>query len=720
MFFLSGLEYRLLEVEKVSSVTRFALLCLLGIQALLLEWIASHQSPTINEPAHLVAGLSHLQFGSFALYRVNPPLVRSVAAIPVELYGYDPDWSGHQVHPGARPVFGMGERFFDANGRGSLWLMTLARWACIPFCLLGGWICFLWARDLFGPTAGLVACALWCFSPMVLGMGATIAPDAHASALGIAACYTFWRWLKSPTWMQAIVTGVVLGLAELSKTTFILFYPIWPVVWLVYRWGERGRKPDVGARENYSERLKPGHQLAEREETERLKPGQQRWTREAAMLAVRMLIGIYVLNLGYLGEGSFTQLGEFRFVSELFGGEDVQSGVGGNRFADTLLADVPVPFPSNYIIGIDVQQRDFENFGRPSYLRGEWQDKGWWYYYAYAVLVKAPLGTLGLMLLSAVVCFTRFRPAIAWRDAVVLLFPPLVIFAVASMKSGFSHHSRYILPCVPFVFVWLGQFGVWIEKAWNARHLPHWLPSPRFGERGRGRGEPERMREVVDRPRCPSPAATASDPEGECCELLDLQSRVSRETGWNRGGILLGIVSALLLAWSIGSSLSVYPHSLSYFNELAGGPKNGPAHLLNSNIDWGQDLLFLEQWVAKNANDAPVYTAFYNLYNPFDLQIEGIEPWPFRRQEEDAGLDRSATWDKSDHAYYAISVNLLYDYPAPVRDREGRSYNIDRRPHGYLRTIQPVGWAGYSIRIFSAEQMKAAFAAPPTTPLWEG
>jgi hypothetical protein len=203
------------------------------------------------------------------------------------------------------------------------------------------------------------------------------------------------------------------------------------------------------------------------------------------------------------------------------------------------------------------------------------------------------------------------------------------------------------------------------------------------------------------------------------------------------------VVSALLLLWSIGSSLWVYPHSLSYFNELAGGPKHGPAHLLNSNIDWGQDLLFLEKWVAENADVAPVYMAFYNLYNPFDLEIEGIEPWPFRREgewnpprvvvppprpsrrEDEAKPDEVPAGGLRDSVpdvgagYYAISVNLLYDYPWPVRDREGSSYSIDRRPHGYLRSIEPVGWAGYSIRIFSAAQMRAAYAAPPTPPLWE-
>jgi hypothetical protein len=628
---------------------------ILLVQAGLLAVQSSQTSFSSNEPAHLVAGLSHWRFGAFDLYRVNPPLIRTVAAAPVAIAGYVADFGGFTDYPGARPVFAIGEAFVHDNGRRSLWLMTLARWACIPFSLLGGWICFLWARDLFGPAAGLVACALWCFSPMVLGIGATIAPDAHAAALGVAACYTFWRWLKSPTWAQAVLTGVVLGLAELAKTTMILFYPIWPLIWVAYRIGETRPGPESPI-------------LPQAGGLRFIKLRQ--WIREAGMLAVRMLIGIYVLNLGYLGEGAFTPLKEYRFVSEMFGGENVQQRIGGNRFADSWLGHLPVPFPKNYIVGIDVQQRDFENYGFPSYLGGRYAEHGWWYYYVYAVLVKSPLGTLGLLLLSVAVCFTRFAPPIRWYDAMVLLAPPLVIFVVVSMKSGFSHHSRYILPCLPFVFVWLGQFGKWIQFTVDSCPL---IPSP-SPPQSRGRREPE------------------------------------------IAGSLLGVVSAALLAWSIGSSLLVFPHSLAYFNELAGGPRNGANHLLNSNLDWGQDLLFLEKWIQRNADGEPVHLAFCNLYNPFDLEIEGIQPWPFQR-----GSASNAPGDKSQHVqdgYYAISVNLLYDFPWPVRDRGGATYSIDLHPHAHLRSIEPVGWAGYSIRIFSAQQMRAAFEASAMT-LWE-
>ena len=55
---------------------------LLTLHGSLLAWSAMQHSPVISEVNHLPAGLSHLYLGRFDLFRVNPPLVRTVAACP--------------------------------------------------------------------------------------------------------------------------------------------------------------------------------------------------------------------------------------------------------------------------------------------------------------------------------------------------------------------------------------------------------------------------------------------------------------------------------------------------------------------------------------------------------------------------------------------------------------------------------------------------------------
>ncbi len=72
---------------------RSLLLLILLIHIVMLMWSAYRNAPTFNEPAHLVSGISHLQFHRFDLYRVNPPLIRSVAVIPLRGATYQTEWS---------------------------------------------------------------------------------------------------------------------------------------------------------------------------------------------------------------------------------------------------------------------------------------------------------------------------------------------------------------------------------------------------------------------------------------------------------------------------------------------------------------------------------------------------------------------------------------------------------------------------------------------------
>ena len=176
----------------------------------LLAWIGLRNSPVWDELGHLPAGVNFWHFGKSDLYRVNPPLVRAVATVPVVVAKPETEWSEYRNGPGDRPEWALGLTFVEANADRILCFLRLARGACIPFCLIGAYVCWRWASELYGKAAGIVALVLWCLSPNVLAWGSTICPDAPAAALGLAACYVFWRWLQAPTWRNAIVAGVAL------------------------------------------------------------------------------------------------------------------------------------------------------------------------------------------------------------------------------------------------------------------------------------------------------------------------------------------------------------------------------------------------------------------------------------------------------------------------------------------------------------------------------
>lgn len=60
------------------------------------------------------------------------------------------------------------------------------------------------------------------------------------------------------------------------------------------------------------------------------------------------------------------------------------------------------------------------------------------------------------------------------------------------------------------------------------------------------------------------------------------------------------ILPVLLVAafpiWIIHQAVIVYPNYAQYFNEIAGGPENGWRFLLDSNVDWNQDVRTMQEW----------------------------------------------------------------------------------------------------------------------------
>lgn len=573
------------------------LAAILGIHVLLLVHGASVHSPTLDEPAHLVAGIWHWTFGRFDLYRVNPPLVRMWATAPILALDYEADWRSHCTQPGIRPEFGMGEDFFRANRNRAMRILILARFACIPFSLLGAFVCYRWAAMLAGDLAGILAMTLWCFSPNIVAHAQLITADAPASSLAITASYCFSRWLRHPSWGETTLCGMALGLALLTKTTLIVFLGIQPAVWIICRLFHRSFHRSGG------------------------------WLPETAKLMTSLMIGIFVLNLGYGFCGSFKQIGRFAFVSSLLSAPSIHDSsrtkyqLTSNCLSGTLLGSLPAPFPEDYILGVDIQQRDFEDIGRTSYLAGEFRDRGWWYYYLYGLTVKVPLGTWLLASIAAVGRLLRKCPVRNLQDDLVLLLVPAMLLALVSSRTGFSQHFRYALPCLPFMFVWVGSAVVHtLSRSRQARYL-----------------------------------------------------------------------ATVAVVWFATSSLSIYPHSLSYFNELAGGPIGGPRHLLDSNIDWGQDLTFLRAWMRDHTDAQPIYLAYYGSLDPSLLGITTVAPFP-----------RVPELGKLPNGYYAISVNLLQG--APYLPRGGASGPTTRLSESVLTRLRRQPWiagGGYSIRIFS-------------------
>lgn len=432
--------------------------------------------------------------------------------------------------------------------------------------------------------------------------------------------YAFWRWLQRATWTNAVCAGAALGVVELAKSTWIVLFGLFPLLWFVHRFSTRGSVDQDRA----SAQRAPARQLA-----------------------VIVLLAVYLLNLGYAFEGSFKRLGDHVFVSRALAGEDLPPN-GGNRFSGSMWSSLPVPFPANYIRGIDVQRHDFEQ-KKWSYLHGEQRLGGWWYYYLYALVIKTPISILALLALAVILSpFSRRRGG-AWTDELVLLAPAVVLFALVSSQTGFSRYFRYVLPALPFFYI-------------AASRLTLLFPA----------SEPALQDEKADSARN----------SGKMAPRIRL-------IGWY-------FVSALVLT-SIAESASVFPHSHSFFNLLAGGPYNGHAYLVDANIDWGEDVPFLKTWYDRRPQARPLYWAYFGGYVPTE-DVTGIkwEPIPQAAQVNATGPppDLSPGW-------YVVSVNHLRGYRHFERDQPVHTHFLDREP------CARIGYSMYVYEVPAAADPKA-------------
>ena len=86
-------------------------------------------------------------------------------------------------------------------------------------------------------------------------------------------------------------------------------------------------------------------------------------------------------------------------------------------------------------------------------------------------------------------------------------------------------------------------------------------------------------------------------------------------------------VGALLL-WHAGESIAIAPHYLAYFNQISGGPSDGYRHLVDSSLDWGQDLPGLKDWLDRQGmqdeSHTPVYLSYFGTARPGYYGIDAI------------------------------------------------------------------------------------------------
>lgn len=158
-------------------------------------------------------------------------------------------------------------------------------------------------------------------------------------------------------------------------------------------------------------------------------------------------------------------------------------------------------------------------------------------------------------------------------------------------------------------------------------------------------------------------------------------------------------LGGLMLLWVVLGQARIYPHQEAYFNELAGGWQNWSHILVDSNLDWGQDLPALRQ-VMDELGIETVNLAYFGKAVPeaYGVQYRPLPGYLRFVQGEELKAYNPYTPAPGWYAISATSLRLGLTLPGTVD------------LYAYFRKLTPVARAGYSIYLYQVSY-------PPETPV---
>ena len=289
----------------------------------------------------------------------------------------------------------------------------------------------------------------------------------------------------------------------------------------------------------------------------------------------------------------------------------------------------------------------------PAFLMGHYSDSGWWYYFPIAFLLKTPLPAL--LLLGLTFGLQGRTLLTAWRERLkgqgaaasfrrrlmantALLIPALGYFAIA-LTTDINLGYRHLLPILPFLYVFIATTLATspLQPAQGGQLTVYPFARLRAGH---------------------SPFTTR--------------------------------LAAFAAIWLLAIALWIHPHYLAYFNVLAGGPNGGWRYLVDSNLDWGQDLGNLKAWMDENGVNR-LWLSYFGEGRPdyYGIRYTGLDSWPPRLMDPAA---RPFYPHDPAPGLYAISATTL----------QGVHF-ANQEQFAWFRAREPLAKVGYSIFIYEVE-----------------
>jgi len=592
---------------------------------------ARHSSATFDETVRLPAGLSYLRWHDYRLNIDHPPLLKKLAALPllsVKVWPVDvgtnetdsiakadwrklPDsrsvldraWAAatvdyfeqwifghsflyglrdetiarlHQLDPSvigpytvpASEQLSKADFYNDPDA-----LLFRARMVVMVLGVLLALCVYTWSRALFGIPGGMLSILLLCFDPNIIAHSGLVTTDIAVTLFISGALYFLWRVCRRIEIVSVVLFLLFFAAAFVTKfSAAILIVTFWLAV------SARVISPDPWP-------VSGGIKIS-------LDSFFRRLVVVTILFLVAMLAAFAAIwasyDFRYAAAKTVSGVATFPIEQAVYRHAAIKmerkrwpTGVPREersnfeaRVADaaqkrplTLKGSIIVfvaqhrLLPEAYLYGL--AHSSLDPLMRTSFLRGRHSSSGFRSSYLWAFLLKTPLPAM-FAILAAIVGLLSQRIAKTWQLGFIASAVATCCLSV-SMFAPINIAERYLLPAYPFLYLFCGALGV----EWS-----------RFS------ALPRRVIATV--------------------------------------AVLTIAASSQFVFYPIWRPEKIHPHYLAYFNEIAGGPRNGYNNLVDSNLDWGQELKHLKRWLDDRNITEPIWLSYFGTADARWHQIRHI------------------------------------------------------------------------------------------------
>ena len=387
---------------------------------------AQLQSLTMDEPYHLLAGYDSLRYGRNTVDYAHPPLVKTIAALPLLLLDED-------LFPPSNPTDALADSLRLFEDRSTLQAVTvMSRGAVLlafglPFLVLA----FALGNRMGGRAAGvMLVLMLGCVFPVFPYLG-IVQTDIGAGVGFLLALVGAVRYQRSSDRYGLTLMGLGLGVALATKHSGVLLLPTLAIaVWL-------------GGEEN-----------------------PRRHLRAALRVGGVLAAGVTVLWLSYLPVNrSYDRDSGRAAISAYCQNRSIKVVDDRMRAFEPALLRLEAisPAVAQWWTGFIALSTSNRIGVYPSFLLGDVSSREWWYYFPLVLLFRVPLAILAATIGAAITAVGR-RPRRsedeAWRSrAWIVLATATAVYLGVAMTSTVNLGIRHLLPIIPLLFLPAAVWG---------------------------------------------------------------------------------------------------------------------------------------------------------------------------------------------------------------------------------------------------------------------